>query len=76
MPRYFFSEHPAADDIAADDEGIEFPTFAAACEEAKLALRQIAPYRTGERIWMSMLDEDRHLVFRAHLTMEEDHCLP
>lgn len=75
MPRYFFSESREADDVAVGDEGIEFPSFAAACEEAKLALRQIAPYRTGERIWMSMLDEDRRLVFRAHLTVTEDDSL-
>jgi hypothetical protein len=67
MPRYYFADSQNAADIADDDEGLEFDSFADACNEAERALREIAVDAKAQTLWMSVFDEDRKLVHRARL---------
>jgi hypothetical protein len=76
MPVFFFSETENGDEIADDNEGLEFDDLEDACHEAERALREIAAQAPLERktLLMTILDEDKNVVHRAKLEIHSDWC--
>jgi hypothetical protein len=64
MPVFYFSETENGDDIADDNEGLEFEELEAAYHEAERALREIAAQAPLERktLWLTVLDADKQIV--------------
>ena len=76
MPRYFFSEDETGDRLDPTDEGVEFDTFHDVCHEADRALREMAVDALQDRLWISVFDENKAMVYRARLDVVQDRGQP
>lgn len=65
MPKFYFSATEDGDDIQPDEEALEYASLKHACQAAEVALREMAWYATVPRIWMSVIDARRRLVYRV-----------